>query len=113
MTFRWDDAKEDYLRTRLQEDPKTPISHFQEYFGISYNAVRFKMKRMGIQISSVRKGEVVIKQRPKKKRQIQKKSGRLTKNATSRKSHGTRHLAGTSPSFPMRLSGSRLFRTSI
>ena len=61
MSFRWDDAKEDYLKKRLQDDPQTPISHFQEYFGISYNAVRFKLKRMGLQIRSVRKGEVVIK----------------------------------------------------
>tara|TARA_R100000152_G_C6763643_1_gene188097 strand:+ start:569 stop:1597 length:1029 start_codon:yes stop_codon:yes gene_type:complete len=61
MSFRWDDAKEAYLRERLQDDPQTPISHFEEYFGISYDAVRFKLKRMGIQIRSVRKGEVVIK----------------------------------------------------
>ena len=61
MSFRWDDKKEEYLRKRFQDDPQTPISHFEEYFGISYNAVRFKLKRMGIQISSIRKGEVVIK----------------------------------------------------
>lgn len=61
MAFRWDDAKEAYLRERLRDDPQTPISHFEEYFGISYNAVRFKLKRMGIQIRSVRKGDVIIK----------------------------------------------------
>ena len=61
MSFRWDDAKEDYLRKRLQDDPQTPIAHFEEYFGISYDAVRFKLKRMGLQISSVRSGEVIIR----------------------------------------------------
>ena len=61
MSFRWDESKEKYLTERLRDDPKTPIIHFEEYFGISYDAIRLKLKRMGLKIRSVRSGEVEIR----------------------------------------------------
>ena len=58
--FRWDEAKEKYLRARIKTDPSVTHKWLADYFGISANAVRKKMERMGLPLSKVRSGEVRI-----------------------------------------------------
>ena len=55
--FRWDDAKETYIRERLRENPATSHRELADYFGITENAVRKKLYRMGISVGKLRSGE--------------------------------------------------------
>lgn len=55
--FRWDDAKEKYLREVLRNNPDTSHKEIGDYFGISPNAVRKKLQRMGMSVRKLRSGE--------------------------------------------------------
>ena len=58
--FRWDDAKEKHIRDLLRKAPDTPLKSIAEHFGISTNAVKKKLHRMGLGVRKLRRGEFHI-----------------------------------------------------
>ena len=58
--FRWTPEKEKYIKKRLKQDPDTSALTLAKYFGISANAVRKKIKKMGFTLRGLRRGEFHI-----------------------------------------------------
>ena len=61
MAFQWNEEKEQYLREHVTADPNVPHDVLAEYLGITRNAVRKKLARMGILTSKLKTGEFTIK----------------------------------------------------
>ena len=61
MAFQWNEEKEQYLREHVKADPNVPHDVLAEYLGITRNAVRKKLARMGILTSKLKTGEFTIK----------------------------------------------------
>ncbi len=51
--YKWTEETENYIRKRYVDDPQTTHQELADYLGISRNAVRKKLKRMGIMVSQV------------------------------------------------------------
>lgn len=62
MAFQWNEENEKYLRERVRTDPNVPHDVLAGYFGITRNAVRKKLKRMGILTSKLKAGEFTIEE---------------------------------------------------
>jgi|TARA_R100000049_G_scaffold293_1_gene742 hypothetical protein len=61
MTFQWTEENEQYLREHVKSDPSVPHDVLAEYLGITRNAVRKKLARMGILTSKLKAGEFTIR----------------------------------------------------